>query len=98
MVSRYIPLNSVYLGLRVRSDPWKGSIPAIVGHQPVHLVSQHDGKRHHLLSLVRGIPVHYSLVASSNVFITTTNVYSVSYFCRLLLYCRQYITRLVVKP
>ena len=56
-----IRLNSVYLGLRVRSDPWKGSIPAIVGHQPVHLVSQHDGKRHHLLSLVRGIPVHYSL-------------------------------------
>ena len=50
------------LCLGIGPDPGQSPIPAVLGHQLVHLVCQYNGEWHHLLRLISGIAIHQSLM------------------------------------
>jgi len=64
----FLPVFDRDLRLRVRSEPVHHAGPPGSGHGAVQLMCEHDGKRHKLLSLVRGIAEHDTLITSAHRF------------------------------
>jgi len=85
------------LGLRVGSEPLAGSVTPEVSHSLVELVSENDGKRHGLLSLVRGITEHQTLVTGASLILITTHVDTLGNIGRLLLEGNEDVAGLVVE-
>lgn len=84
------------LRLRVGSEPAHRAVTTGNGHSSVKLVSEHDGKRHHLGGLVGSVTEHNTLVTSTNL-LEGTVVETLSNVGRLLLNGNQDVTGLVVE-
>ena len=54
------------LGFRIRSEPGESTSAAGDGHCLVQLVGKHDGQGHVLLSLIRGVTKHDTLITGTH--------------------------------
>ena len=86
-----------HLGLGVRSGPGEHARATQIGDLAVELVREHNGERHALLGLVRGVAEHEALVAGADVLLLLVDVHRLGDVRTLLLDGEQDVARLEVE-